>query len=417
MKQKNKMKIGICLAALTLLAGNIGSAGVSPENPMNTFATFDARAQKGEQLNVVFFGGSLTWGAQSTDPQRTSYRALVSQHLKEAYPKARLELWDSAIGGTGTQLGAFRLERDVLAHKPDLVFLEFTINDDPYHTPDPDRLASYESIVRRLVQAGVPVEQVILPSKQDVLANPPARPLDAKHKEIAQAYGLPVADAVALVKARVAEGKATPDQLWDAAPDATHPGDAGYALYAEAAWQTFQQAVAQKAQCRVPAAMLNADTYMTVNRFKLASLKKLPLGWKAGLPKRSAVAYDFTPSRWMETVAVASRAKDEMQTPEPLVLKVQGRNLMFFGEATQQSGKYRVLVDGKEVKASDIGGISQHGNWRYVEMLAQNLDASVPHRVEIIPELAPGQDFSMESLCVAGAPASVEAASYTTPQK
>jgi len=82
---------------------------------------------------------------------------------------------------------------------------------------------------------------------------------------------------------------------------------------------------------------------------------------------------------------------------------------MFFGEATQQSGKYRVLVDGKEVKSCDIGSIAPHGNWRYVEMLAQNLDASVPHRVEIIPELEPGQEFRMESLCVAGAPASVEA--------
>ena len=155
--------------------------------------------------------------------------------------------------------------------------------------------------------------------------------------------------------------------------------------------------------------MLNADTYMTVNRFKLATLKKLPRGWKAGQPTRSAVAFDFTPSRWMETVVVASRAKGEVQSPEPLVLKVQGSNLMFFGEATPNSGKYRVLVDGKEVKASDIGSIAQHGNWRYVETLVQNLDASVAHRVEIIPELEPGQEFRMESLCVAGAPATVEA--------
>ena len=65
-------------------------------------------------------------------------------------------------------------------------------------------------------------------------------------------------------------------------------------------------------------------------------------------------------------------------------------------------------VDGKEVKACDIGALAPDGTWRYVEMLVQNLDASVPHRVEIIPELQPGQEFLMESLCVAGAPASVE---------
>jgi acyl-CoA thioesterase I len=36
------------------------------------------------------------------------------------------------IGGTGSQFAAFRLERDVFARKPDLVFIDFTINDDAY---------------------------------------------------------------------------------------------------------------------------------------------------------------------------------------------------------------------------------------------------------------------------------------------
>ena len=51
---------------------------------------------------------------------------------------------------------------------------------------------------------------------EDVLTNPLARLLNAKYKEIGEAYGLPIADAVALVKTRVAVGKATPDQLRDA---------------------------------------------------------------------------------------------------------------------------------------------------------------------------------------------------------
>lgn len=396
------------MAALGLLLAGLNGEKAESSQAMNTYAGFDQRAQSGESLSVAFFGGSLTWGAQATDPLRTSYRALVSQRLKQTYPKARFEFWDAAIGGTGSQLGAFRLERDVLAHKPDLVFLDFTINDDAYSKPDSDRLASYESLVRRMVQAGIPVVQVILPAKKDVLPNPPERPLDAKHKEIGQAYGLAIADAVALVKTRVAEGKATPDQLWDAAPDVTHPGDAGYALYAEAAWAAFQQGIAQKQTCRIPKTMLNADTYMAVNRFQLSSLPKLPTGWHVGKPLRSAIAFDFTPSRWMDNVVIASRSKEDTQSPAPLVLTVQGKNILIFGEATTPSGKYRVLIDGKEVKAQDIGKMSPHGTWRYVEMIAQNLDEKNPHRLEIIPDLAPGQELRFESLCVAGSPAAVK---------
>ena len=177
------------------------------------FSTFAARAKNGEILQVAFLGGSLTWGAQATDPQKTSYRALVAQKLTETYPRAHFRFHDAAIGGTGSQLAAFRLERDVLVHRPDLVFLDFTINDDAYGAPNPSRLAAYESLIRRLVQAGAAVVQVILPSKQDVEPHPPLRPLDAVHQQIGALYGLPLADAVTLARERVRSGETTGDLL------------------------------------------------------------------------------------------------------------------------------------------------------------------------------------------------------------
>lgn len=88
-------------------------------------------------------------------------------------------------------------------------------------------------------------------------------------------------------------------------------------------------------------------------------------------------------------------------------MSVRGRNLFVFGEFTPQSGKYRVRVDGKEVKTADPGAISSQGNGRYMELLAQNLNAAELHRVEIVPELKSGQELRLESLCVAGAPALV----------
>jgi lysophospholipase L1-like esterase len=370
------------------------------------FKEFDRRAQEGDSLSVVFFGGSLTWGAQATDPQRTSYRALVGQRLEAHYPKAHFHFWDAAIGGTGSQLGAFRLERDVLARNPDLVFLEFTINDDPCSVPDPHRLASYESLVRRLVQAGVPVLQVILPVKKDALPNPPPRPLDERHKEIAKAYALPVADAVALVKERVAAGKATPDQLWDLSEDQTHPGDAGYALYAEAAWNTYSQAVASGVVCRVPTSMLNANTYMTVNRWHVSGAP-LPAGWRVGLPRRSAVAFDFTPSRWLDDVVIADGVPAGAAAAVPLHFSVQGQDIFLFGEASPNSGHCQLSIDDKPPIICDVGAVIKDGNGRWVQTVAQDLDPSRVHHLTIAPQLAPGEEFRLESICVAGGPATV----------
>ena len=106
--------------ASTVMAAN--SAGVSVREIMR-------RAEAGTQLNVVFFGGSLTWGAGSSDPNVTSWRGETMKKLREMYPKTSWYFKDSAIGGTGSSLGVFRMERDVFRHAPDLVLLDFTLND------------------------------------------------------------------------------------------------------------------------------------------------------------------------------------------------------------------------------------------------------------------------------------------------
>ncbi len=381
--------------SLLLAMTSFASTPPSPE-----FATFDRKAKAGETLSVVFLGGSLTWGAQSTNPQQTSYRAIVQRKLEEAYPKAHFQFHDAAIGGTGSQLASFRLERDVLAYKPDLVFLDYTINDDPYVEPSPHRLAAYEGLVRRIVETGAAMVAVILPSKQDVEANPPARPLDAKHKEIATAYGLPIADAVALAKSRVADGKTTSDLLWDLPEDRTHPGDAGYALYADAAWAAYLDAIARSAKCTVPEKMIHADTYMTVTRFVLADQSSLPAGWSKGKPHRNAVAYDFVCSRWMDSLAIAAPGA------KPLRFLVQGSDLMLFGEQTKISGSYVVKIDGDEPKK--FSALCTEGNMRLVKIIAEGLDPAAEHTVEITPELGNGQELRLESLCVAGGKASVK---------
>jgi lysophospholipase L1-like esterase len=133
-----------------------------------SFADLDRRADAGERLTIAFLGGSLTWGANASDPQRTGYRALVGNRFTQAYPHAHFKFVDAAIGGTGAQLGLFRLDRDVLRHKPDLLFLDFTVNDGIYAT-SPDTLAAHEAIVRRMIgEAPCPVIQMIIAVRESI---------------------------------------------------------------------------------------------------------------------------------------------------------------------------------------------------------------------------------------------------------
>jgi len=421
--------VPVCLvpAVMVVLLGQLGQAAAAQPS----FADFDRRAQAGEALSVVFFGASLTWGANASDPQLTSYRALIGRRLEETYPNAHFKFWDAAIGGTGSQLGVFRLDHDVLRRKPDLVFLDFSANDDIY-SDTPETLASYESIVRRLVvEAQVPVLQVIFPFLWNVKSGSlEAMKRRTAHLRIAEAYNTAAGDAIELARQRVADGKTTCEKIWPV--DGVHPCDEGYVLFADAAWTAFQEAVRSGKTCAAPPKMLYADTYMTQQRFRLATLAALPAGWRAGKPNVVSAFFDMLMSRWQDDQAIASkrppRAEDgdsKAKPPEPARLKVsfRGSMVLLFGESTTKSGKYRVYIDDKLIehpskdkktmlKEFDAGefGRMVGGNAHYNQVLAEGLAADGDHTLEIEPVFAADaeQELRLESICVARGKAEVK---------
>lgn len=131
----------------------------------------------------------------------------MTRWLREKYPSTAITFYDAAIGGTGSQLGMFRLERDVLSRKPDLVFLDFTVNDWAEGT-DPQALGSYERIVRELLANKVMVMPVLMMFRGH--AEKPDAPLPARHQahlKLADAYSLPSANTVPYASKKSAPGR------------------------------------------------------------------------------------------------------------------------------------------------------------------------------------------------------------------
>lgn len=239
---------------------------------------------------------------------KSSYRALVGQKLQGRYPKAHFTFVDAAIGGSGAQLGAFRLDRDVLARQPDLLFLDFTLNDGVDATT-PDTLAAQEGIIRRVItEAHCPVVQMFLAAREHVTAGTTEKMTRrTAHLAIAEAYGVPCGDAISLMQETYKRGDLDLDAVWPPESfDTCHPGDKGYALYAEAAWNAFTRAVTEKVVCRAPAKTLHGETYLRVARVRLSSLAPLPQGWRVCAPSTDYCAFDFLMTRWLDDVAIAS---------------------------------------------------------------------------------------------------------------
>ena len=328
------------LLAVIVLQSNALSMAATP-----SFEEFDRKARNGEPLSVVFFGGSLTWGANASDPQTTSYRGLMTKHLQTKYPKAPFTFHDAAIGGTGSKLGLFRLQRDVLAFKPNLVFLDFTANDDLYGSDLPT-LASYECLLREMIGQNIPVMQVFLGFKFNFGADwkPEGLPRVLAHQKLAAAYHTATGDCFPLVNQRLESGQVKLDQLWPF--DGAHPDDVGYQLFFEAVRDGFEQAVAQKRVCIVPEKPVFSDQYKNRQRIRLAD-SPLPAGWEVAKTYRTSMWYDGLSSRWMGDVAMCDL--NNKATAQPLTVEFSGTFLGLFGEADENGLSFKATVDGKPV--------------------------------------------------------------------
>lgn len=387
------------------------------ENKLSGLGTFAKRAKSGDALTVVFLGGSLTWGANASDPNRTSYRALIGEKLRSAYPEARWRFVDAAIGGTGSALGIFRVDRDVLNYQPDLLFLDFCLNDGLYSVTDAS-LSSYEAIVRRVLEkAACPVVPVLLASKENVLREKiEDMTRRTAHLKLAEYYNLQPADVILGMRELHSEGKLDLDVAWPPELfDNTHPHDRGYAVYAALVWDAFLAGVAANRTPLLPPKWMNKENYKHICRKRLSDLKELPAGWKIGYPEVRAGTFDFLCSRWMDNVAIAEncvrKGFDKFELtgakPKELTVKFRGSSVSIFGESTVNCGKLKVKIDGKEqpnaIDAAKFGTAFAPSAYLSVS-LAAGLDPKQEHTLTLIPELAPDKprQIRIESICVAG---------------
>jgi acyl-CoA thioesterase-1 len=86
---------------------------------------------KNRTINIVFHGHSVPSGYAKTPLVKTfdSYPYLFLNELKAEYPFAVVNIIVTAIGGENSESGAARFKRDVLVHKPDVLFIDYALND------------------------------------------------------------------------------------------------------------------------------------------------------------------------------------------------------------------------------------------------------------------------------------------------
>lgn len=178
------------------------------------------KAAAGEEVTIGFLGGSITQGSLSTSPHNC-YAWRVFEWWKENFRCADLKYINGGIGGTTSHFGAARVDADILSSNPDLVFVEFSVNDDD----NEHFLETYEGLVRHIIKnENAPAVVLISNVFYDTGLN-----AEPQHIKVAKHYDLPLISMQKAIYPAVRDKKIA---VRDITPDDLHPNDIGHDLVA-----------------------------------------------------------------------------------------------------------------------------------------------------------------------------------------
>lgn len=144
-----------------------------------------------EDITISFLGGSITYGV-GTDNLDNSFRVLVKNWISDKYGVTVNE-YNAAIPSACSGIGAYCVESDALIHNPDIVFVEYAINDkyarENYNLEEIS--VNMETIVRK-VRVKSPNTDIIFlyTTAADVSMSKPLFEETNIHEQIAEHYGV-----------------------------------------------------------------------------------------------------------------------------------------------------------------------------------------------------------------------------------
>ena len=191
-----------------------------------------SKLKNGKDITVAYFGGSITEGAGSTDKKTKGWRSHTTNWLIETYPMSKITEVNATIGGTGSKPGIFRMDEDVLCHAPDLLFIEFAVNDS-----DIPGCEEYEEAMIRRVLKNSPKTDIVLVLTctqrifERILCGDYPDSFRS-YRVLAEHYGIPLIDIGEEINTRIRAGEG---DYMTYTKDSVHPNDLGHTMLAAAA--------------------------------------------------------------------------------------------------------------------------------------------------------------------------------------
>ena len=197
------------------------------------------RARRGEDVTVAFLGGSITQGAGAVPIHTQCYAYKTFERfcrLAGRQTGENIHYIKAGLGGTSSELGVVRYERDVCSEgavRPDLVVVEYAVNDGGDETEG----ECYDSLVRKIwMSEGEPAVVLLFAVFADDWN------LQERLRKVGEAYNLPMVSVrdcvVEQFYQKPGQGRVfNKNQFFF---DAYHPSNLGHTVMADCLGHLFQ---------------------------------------------------------------------------------------------------------------------------------------------------------------------------------
>jgi len=338
-------------------SANEHSPGMPPECvPRGGLPNVLRKLARGDSVRIAYLGGSITKSA--------GWRTMTAEWFQEQYPKAKIEAINAGISGTGSDLGVFRLERDVLQHDPDLLFIEFAVNDGG--TSGERIRKAMEGIVRKARRAKPDLDIclvfVVWQWMTEGLRQGDVPHTYTEHTDIAEHYDLPTIHMGLEVARLEKEGKLLFTGKWPETEeekaalgdsilfsmDGAHPYDSGHALYAEAVARSVEKmkGIGEPGPRSLPDPF-REDNFEYAEPIPL-DRAELSAGWrKLDVAGNPAVSKLLAGAEFGDRLDALWLAEDP---GESISFRFRGTSVMIYDMAGPDCGQIIVTIDDREPK-------------------------------------------------------------------
>lgn len=364
-----------------MIAGSLMSVG----NTVRMQAAIN-KAKRGEEVTIAFIGGSITQGAGAKPIHTGCYPYKTYERFKNRFGKEggeNVQFVKAGVGGTPSELGMIRYERDVLkdgAVKPDIVVVEFAVND----AGDETKGNCYESLVLKILSGDNNPAVVLLFS---VFAND--WNLQDRLSPVGKHYDLPmvsVKDAV-VDQFRLTKSEGNIISKRQYFYDVYHPTNDGHTIMADCLAHLFdeiQRSTGDAEDIVIDKAPVIGNSFKAVRLLDRESNRAVSEiaegGFKEIDSELQMVEMDDNPytspefpHNWMRTAASGNESFQ-------MTIKSSSLVLVYKDSGSGEFGKADIFVDGQYVKTAD----PHQNNWTHCNpvILYQN-ESCEEHRVEI----------------------------------